>query len=232
MADRLLNGAVALLAAGLAAALLWTVATVQTSGGLTLVVRAHLPDSGVDSAVTAVLLNFRAFDTLLEVGVLLLAVVASFALHPDSKPSPAATAPLVHGPEPSPILLWVAPRLVPFGMLMAGYLWWAGSSRAGGAFQAGTVLGATLLLLFLSGRSNVMQPARRMTRLWLCGGLLLFLAAGAATPLLDRGAVLELPPKWSGPLIILIEAGLTLSIGACLAALVIGVPVSPPERSR
>jgi hypothetical protein len=34
----------------------------------------HLPDSGVSNPVTAVLLNFRAYDTLLEIGVVLLAL--------------------------------------------------------------------------------------------------------------------------------------------------------------
>ncbi|MFN2337821.1 MAG: hypothetical protein ABR544_02485, partial [Gammaproteobacteria bacterium] len=37
-------------------------------------VQEHLGTSGVSHPVTAVLLNFRAHDTLLEIGVLLLAV--------------------------------------------------------------------------------------------------------------------------------------------------------------
>lgn len=39
-------------------------------------VAAQLPASGVDHPVTAVLLNFRGYDTLLEIAVLLVAVTA------------------------------------------------------------------------------------------------------------------------------------------------------------
>ena len=42
-------------------------------------VAAKLPESGVEHLVTAVLLNFRGYDTLLEIAVLLLALFGMFA---------------------------------------------------------------------------------------------------------------------------------------------------------
>ncbi|MDP3892698.1 hydrogenase subunit MbhD domain-containing protein, partial [Nocardioides sp.] len=43
-------------------------------------------ESGVEHPVTAVLLNFRSYDTLLEVAVLLVAILAALALRPDPTP--------------------------------------------------------------------------------------------------------------------------------------------------
>lgn len=40
----------------------------------------RLPESGVGNAVTAVLLNFRGYDTLLEVAVLLLAIIGIWSV--------------------------------------------------------------------------------------------------------------------------------------------------------
>ncbi|HEY4545355.1 MAG TPA: Na(+)/H(+) antiporter subunit B [Pedomonas sp.] len=221
---------VSLLATALAAGLVWSAVHLPAAPGLAGLVERNLEASGVESAVTAVLLNFRAYDTLLEIGVLLLAVIGALSLHPGEELSPAATEALSSGPEPSPMLMWFVPYMVPVAFVIAGYLWWAGSTIPGGAFQGGTVLGAALVLLLLSGRKFSIRPEAVATRLWLSGGLLFFLAAGAV-PMVTGDAVLQWSEEWSGITIVLIEAGLTLSIGGCLAALVVGVPAHPPERA-
>ncbi|MFN2442615.1 MAG: sodium:proton antiporter, partial [Thermoanaerobaculia bacterium] len=51
----------------------------NASGQLNLVT-GQLSDSGVEHPVTAVLLNFRGYDTFLEMGVLLLAVLSIWSL--------------------------------------------------------------------------------------------------------------------------------------------------------
>ena len=48
-------------------------------------VAAHLADSGVTHPVTAVLLNFRGYDTLLEIAVLLLALLGILAVVGDAR---------------------------------------------------------------------------------------------------------------------------------------------------
>lgn len=221
---------VSVLTMALGACLVLCVLQLPSAPGLSSLVHQNLHVSGVESAVTAVLLNFRSYDTMLEVGVLLLAVAGALSLHPGERESPAATESMGSGPEPSPMLQWFAPFMVPVAFVIAGYLWWAGSTIPGGAFQGGTVLGAALVLLLLSGSSVSLRPEAAATRLWLAGGLMLFLLAGI-TPLGTGAAVLQWPVMWSGPLIVLIEAGLTLSIGACLAVLAIGVPANAPERA-
>src|SRR5690606_29750981 len=53
---------------------------IPEGGGLTATAEALLPESGVEHPVTAVLLNFRAYDTWLEMGVILLGLLAIYAV--------------------------------------------------------------------------------------------------------------------------------------------------------
>ncbi|MFW6351175.1 MAG: hydrogenase subunit MbhD domain-containing protein, partial [Bacteroidota bacterium] len=53
---------------------------IPEGGGLTAATEALLPASGVENPVTAVLLNFRAYDTWLEMGVILLGLLAIMAV--------------------------------------------------------------------------------------------------------------------------------------------------------
>lgn len=177
---------------------------------LPTLVAAHLPASGVTHPVTAVLLNFRGYDTLLEVAVLALALVGLLAQSPPRE--------LMHAPSPGePVLPLLARVLVPFLILSAGYLLWSGAHRPGGAFQAGAVLAAAAVVLHLARLWPAWDRPGRSLRLGLVGGLLLFLAVAAA--LLAGGTLLRFPPQLAGTLILLIEIGLTVSLGLLLAGL-------------
>jgi multisubunit Na+/H+ antiporter MnhB subunit len=177
-------------------------------------VRASLPATGLESAVTGVLLDFRAFDTLLEVTVLAAAAFGAFNL-PAPRPPPQE---VFHF---STLPTWLIPRLAPLIGLLVIYLWWAGSSRPGGAFQAGAALTGVLLLLYFIERVGETLPhARTGLRLALAGPLL-FLAAGLI-PLAAGGAFLDHPEGWTKPLILAVEAALTVSIGGALALLATG----------
>jgi multisubunit Na+/H+ antiporter MnhB subunit len=172
----------------------------------------RLGDSGVDHPVTAVLLAFRAYDTLLEVAVLVLAVLVALSLHRDGHLG-AVPAPGPAAPVPDLLVRWA----VPVTVLVAGWLLVAGSTRPGGAFQAGALLAGALLLLRLGGVSRSVPTGR-----WLRPGLLLGLAAflllGYLSVLLG-GGWLVLDEPWQGGVILALEAALTLTIGVALAAL-------------
>ena len=72
--------AVILLAVPLAGALAWAILDLPAPGrALPAALAAHMDASGVEHPVTAVLLNFRGYDTLLEVAVLLLALLGMWA---------------------------------------------------------------------------------------------------------------------------------------------------------
>ncbi len=179
---------------------------------------ARLPDSGVSSPVTAVLLNFRAYDTLLEVAVLLLALASVWALRIPAPPSP--------WPPASPVVATAARRLTPALLLIGAYLVWIGADAPGGAFQGGALLGASVVLLVVTGAA---PPARPLPlRLALVAGLLVFALAGLAGPLLGR-PYLTWPPSLAKPFILLVEVFATLSIALTLAALFVGVPPERPD---
>ncbi len=172
-------------------------------------VEAHLAQSGVEHPVTAVLLNFRGYDTLLEVAVLLIALITLLGSTGGHAPATA--------PDANPLTQGLARLALPLVLLMAGYLLWAGAHRPGGAFQAGAVLAAGAVLMQLAGLQPAWAGPHRWLRLGLTLGFLVFLAVAAA--LLGEGALLRYPPAWAGGLILLIEAGLTLSLGLILAGL-------------
>lgn len=224
--------AIAGLLAVLAAGLLWSLVGLPSGPGLAPLVAARLAESGVDSAVTAVLLNFRAHDTLLEVMVLLLSAVAVFTLPPVGHTSPTATEAIGQGPAQTDLLRWYVPRLAVVAALAGGYLWWAGSARPGGAFPGGAVLGGLIALLLLSGRPR--PPAwSPWVRLLLAAGPVVFLAI-AAFPLTGEGSFFQYPAGTADLLIPTIEVALMLSIAAALGEVVAGVPrrLTPPGSRR
>lgn len=199
---------------GLAAGLAWVlVQTLNIADPVRMAdeIRAQLPDSGVSNPVTAVLLNFRAYDTLLELAVLLAAVLGIMALGPARKPYRTAGA-LLDG-----LIRWLIPLLI----LTAGYLLWAGAHAPGGAFQAGAMLAAAAVMLRLGGYPGAGLPGQSMQRLTLTAGIAAFILVGVASTVSGR-AFLQYPDGWSGVLILLIEAAATLAIAATLALAYVG----------
>ncbi len=208
----LLNLAVILLAAALGLALGRSMLELPVAAvHLPEQVKAQLDISGVAHPVTAVLLNFRGYDTLLEIAVLLLALLGMLAL-------PRQASGRKHRPSPaSPILQTLARLLTPLMVLVAGYLLWAGAHRPGGAFQAGAVLAGAGVLLHLAGLLPAWPTPGRTLRAGLAVGLLAFVAVAAAV--MGQGSLLQYPPGWAGVLILAIEAALTLSLALVLAGL-------------
>lgn len=185
---------------------------VPAGPGLGPAVDAHLAHSGVESAVTAVLLNFRGYDTLLEIAVLTVALVGVWALGP---------APRIEESVASPILLALNGVLIPFVPVICAYLLWIGASRPGGAFQAGSVLAAAGVLFILSGQQPRVPLPKASIRWTVVVGLATFLAV--ALGVMGGGRrFLEYPPELAGVLILLVETAATLSIAVILAGLFIG----------
>ena len=176
---------------------------------LRLLVAKNMPLSGVEHPVTAVLLNYRGYDTLLEIAVLLLALVGLLAAGPAALPMPA---------KPGDAMLQKLARIATPPVIVVGiYLLWAGAFQPGGAFQAGAVLAAAAVLLHLSGLLPAWETPAFARRMLLASGFILFLAV--STALLSTGALLQYPPDYASPLILLIESGLTLSLAAILSGL-------------
>ncbi len=205
---------VGLLTLALAGAFAWALLRALATGDpvrLADPVAAHLAHSGVSNPVTAVLLNFRAYDTLLELAVLLAAALGILALGP-ARPGYHTAGPVLGG-----LIRWLVPLLV----VTAGYLLWVGAHAPGGAFQAGAVLAAAAVLLRLGGDAGAGLPRPAAQRWLLVGGVGVFLAVGLATTAAGL-AFLQYPDGWSAVLIVLIESAATLAIAVTLALAYVG----------
>jgi multisubunit Na+/H+ antiporter MnhB subunit len=188
-------------------------------------VAEHLASTGVGNPITAVLLSFRAMDTLLEAIVLVIALIAIWALAPDrawgGRPG---VAPAV---DPDGALAYLARVLPPIGIVIGMYIFWVGADHPGGKFQGATILAGLWLLVMMSGLSDAPPIHRRWLRLVIVIGPAAFIAVGLLG-ILIAGAFLSYPKEFAKPLIILIEVALLPSLAVTLALLLLG----PPQRSE
>lgn len=173
-------------------------------------VRETLPLSGVANPVTAVILNFRSYDTLIEIAVLLLTVIGARA-------ATASAGERLSRSVPEPFLAAFFRLLGPLIIVIAGYLLWIGKHAPGGAFQAGSLLGSAAILgVFCTGWAPPAESGCQAAVL--CLGTILFCAVGMGTYLAEPN-FLHYPIPWAGTLILVIETGCTLSIAAALFVL-------------
>lgn len=187
------------------------------AGGVTQLVSENMKVSGVEHPVTAVLLNFRVYDTWLEIGVLLVAVFGVMLFQGDRHLRDVAKLPAAE-----PVLHWLVRLLFPLLVLVAGYLLWLGKYDAGGAFQAGVVLGSGVVLLWLSGQSSLAEIKGWVLRLSLVLGFMCFTGVALISVLSGR-SLLYFSPGQAGLIILLLEATATISIAVIVAALLLGV---------
>jgi len=198
----------------------------QQTPPLPALVEERMTDSGVEHPVTAVLLNFRAWDTLLELFVLLLALFGVRQLFPGQRERSgygtrlmASDRPVKTQPWP-PLIAWTG-VLAPLLVLTGGYLLWSGSNAPGGAFQAGAILAAAAVVLHLTQNLPALRWSLWPVRALICSGALLFLGIAISTAWLGAGW-LHYPQPGNKLLIIIIEIFATLSIAVTLALLVAG----------
>lgn len=170
-------------------------------------VAARMHESGVTHPLTAVLLNFRGYDTMLEIAVLWLAGLGALAL------APGPSAPR-H--RPHPVLAGLLRVLAPALVMTAGYILWAGGFRPGGAFQSGSVLGAGLVLASLGGMISL-RPTFSL-RLGLALGLAVFVGIAVGS-WRATGELLHYPGATDKFSILAIESVAALSIAFILLTL-------------
>jgi multisubunit Na+/H+ antiporter MnhB subunit len=180
---------------------------------------ANIAATGLGNPVTAVLMAYRAIDTLLEVVVLLLALIGIWSVAPEHLWSGLPRQ--LHIADPNRILTFVAQLLVPIGILIGIHIFWVGSVAPGGEFQGATVLAAMGILAIIAQLVEIPAISRQWLRLLLIAGPVVFLTVGLAGFAI-AGAFLAYPPEHAKLLIVAIEVPLTLSIAAMLVLLVAG----------
>jgi len=166
-----------------------------------------LPYSGVSHDVTAVLLNFRALDTLMEVGVIFLALMAIYTVKPHFRYKPLSF-------ENTITNTFVA-LLFPLIVLCSFYILYGGSYQSGGAFAAAALLAGGIIVLRLVKPRYLSDLQELSLRFVYVSGLLFFILVGIWTLL--SGSFLEYRGDIATFFIISIESVLTLSLAVILA---------------
>src|SRR5262249_26024407 len=188
---------------------------------------ANAAAAGLGNPVTHGLMAFRAMDTLLEKGVLLLALIGVWSLAPDrlwgGYPGPH------HHADPRGVLAFLARLLPPVGIVVGIYVLWTGANHPGGAFQGGTILAAMWLLVIMAGIKDVPPVRSRRLRLALIAGPGVFVVVGLGG-LCFGSAFLAYPVAYAKPLIVGIEVAMTLTVAATLGLLLAGAPEREAER--
>jgi multisubunit Na+/H+ antiporter MnhB subunit len=192
--------------------------------GLAAEAAAAAPQVGLGNLVAAVLMAYRGLDTLLESVVLVFAVLAVWSMAPDAQWG-GRPGPVFDRQDDGPLAL-LARLLPPIGIVVGLHIAWVGADEPGGKFQGGTILAAMWVLAWVAGLVQPPSVADRRVRLMLVAGPLAFILAGAMGWAME-GAFLAWPEALGKPLILAVEAAMTVSVAAALALLVAG----PPERA-
>jgi multisubunit Na+/H+ antiporter MnhB subunit len=186
-------------------------------------VLGDMAQTGLGNPVAAVLISYRAVDTLLETVVLLLALVGVWSLARDSCWGGAPG--LRSQTDRDDILPFMVRILVPIGIVIGVHILWVGNTSPGGKFQGAAILAAMWILAVMTGITEAPAIRRARLRLALIVGPTVFLAVGLAGFGM-AGDFLAYPAEFAKPLILAIETTLTLSVATTLGLIVAG----PPER--
>lgn len=186
-----------------------------------------MPALGVKNPVTAVLIGFRGWDTLLEKLVLGLALVGIWSLGADASwGGRPGLAQVRMADDPLGMLARVLP---PPAIILAIHLLWAGADQPGGAFQAGTILATMGILVVLAGLADYPAISRRAVRAAAVAGTVVFVLTGLVGFALP-GGFLSYPEAFAKPVIVVLEVALVFSIAVTLCLLVAGPPHRKEDR--
>lgn len=181
----------------------------------------NIASTGVGNPITAVLLSFRAMDTLLEAIVLLFALIGVWSMTPNrfwnGRPGLRQSA------DPDGILAYMARVLPPLGLVIGVYIFWAGADYPGGKFQGATILAAMWLLVMMAGLADAPAIDRLPLRMALVLGPLVFIGIGFAG-VFWAGAFLAYPQGLAKALILAIEFALMPTLTLVLGLLLLGSP--------
>ena len=183
-----------------------------------------MADAGARNPVTAIILNMRGYDTMLELVVLLLGWSGVCVLQGDLGRTNIL---------PATGELAVLGAFVRFlrhpGILVAGYLVWVGGDAPGGAFQAGAMLGGVGAIGLMAGGPVRPLFAGPGVRPALAAGATVFLLTGLAM-IAAGGTFLEFRGSRATALLLVIELFSTVSIGLVLT-LLFAACTFPPDPS-
>jgi monovalent cation/proton antiporter MnhG/PhaG subunit len=186
----------------------------------------NIAATGLGNPVTAVLIAYRAFDTMLEKCVLVLAVVGVWSLASDRYWGGAPGMTQAAGRNGT--LTFFAQLLPPLGILIGIRIFWVGADEPGGAFQGGAILAAMWMIIIMARLGEAPAIGARWMRFALASGPIVFVGVGVLG-FAAAGGFLAYPVGFAKPVIIFVEIFMTLSIAATLPMLVAGPPIRAPQ---
>ncbi|WP_054648164.1 hydrogen gas-evolving membrane-bound hydrogenase subunit E [Salidesulfovibrio brasiliensis] len=195
-------------------------------------IEKSLEEMATPNIVTAVLGNYRAFDTMLETIVVFTAGLACFFIlrtrvtRESLDPAPSIKIPLDLAGEDL-VVKTVARTFIPMIQLFGLYVLAHGHYSPGGGFQGGVIFAAAYILLAVSHdmRTALQHMSERATHLLSAAGVLLFAGIGVicmtnGVNFLDYGGlagILGMPLATGHSFaILLIETGVGLTVTAAL----------------
>jgi multicomponent Na+:H+ antiporter subunit A len=182
--------------------------------------------TGGDNVVNTILVDFRALDTLGEIGVLAIAAAGIFAIvrRPVSRPlAPPSDVRLTVGVIDSAILRVANDTLAPVLLLVAVWLLLRGHDAVGGGFIGGLAAGAAIVLLYLTRGHRRLWQSRWTRTFPLVGTGLTIAVAYGLSGLATSGSFLA-GGKWRLPGGIELAHSLVFDVGVFLV--VVGLVVS------
>jgi multicomponent Na+:H+ antiporter subunit A len=159
------------------------------------VVEHAVPDGGGRNVVNVILVDFRGFDTLGEITVLVTASIGAVALARVGRR--AAHQRGERAPRAKPVgkrivFVDVSAQLVFHAVLMLSlWLLFAGHNQPGGGFVAGLLAGSAIALRYIGGGMAEVRSLSRFRPWTVLGVGLLVAGVTAALPLLTGGSALE-----------------------------------------
>jgi multisubunit Na+/H+ antiporter MnhB subunit len=227
LAVKFLTGVLAALVAGVLGAVILMLPDPPPSLAPDAAAAADGAGAGLGNPITAVLMSYRSFDTMLEKVVLILAVVGVWSVGSDkawgSSPAPFRRS------KPDAPMVFLAQMLAPIGVLIGIHIFWTGADAPGGAFQGGALLAAMWMVVMMARLGEPPRVDARWLRVALVAGPAVFLVNGLAGELV-AGSFFAYPPSLAKPIILFIEAFMLLSITAALPMLVAGPPSEGYDR--
>lgn len=223
LALKLAAGALALLVAGALMTVILLLPDPAPSLAPAAAAAADGPGAGLGNPITAVLISYRSFDTMLEKIVLILAALGVWSAGAD-KAWGSAPAPLGRR-NPYGATVFLAQMLAPAGVVIGMHIFWVGADAPGGAFQGGALLAAMWMIAMMARLTEPPRIDARWLRLALVAGPAVFLIAGLAG-IVTAGSFFAYPAAIAKPIILFIETFMLLSIAVALPLLVAG----PPSR--
>lgn len=144
--------------------------------------------TGVPNLVTAVLADYRGFDTLFETVVIFSAGIAVLAILGRPKRKRPSAEPEDEDPSENLVVVQTCKLVIPIMQLFALYVIAHGHHSPGGGFQGGVILGASFILWAIARNlpTALKRLSSRKIMIMACVGVLIYAGVGALSQTLGE----------------------------------------------